>query len=119
VEEGHEKSQERMDMEGSIAESVRADIKKGKLKDSHMKKFLSSLYTGDPDCKDCKGCSKEELTECYISAQCNLIDDEGVKHNMAEYYEVDGRDYCCGQELKPLEDTHICEICGTEYNIEE
>ena len=55
--------------------------------------------------------------EEYMAIQCDLIDDEGTKHDLADPYYVGDDVFCCGQHLKQLNDDYYCEICGTTYEV--
>lgn len=114
--EEYEPSEARLKAEEKVEAEIRKQYKDGKLKSNTIKKFLNNYYKGDPDCKDCKGCNKEEQLDCYIDVKKAFIDDDGDTHKEEDIYARDDKDYCCGQELKKLENGNsVCEICGTEY----
>lgn len=117
--EDFEASEERLEAEGVIEKEVRAKIKKGTIKEATMKKELTAYYEGDPDCKDCKGCSKEELAECYVEMKQALVDDEGEVHPAEEYYTRNGVGFCCGRATGETdkEGIEMCSICGTEWDL--
>lgn len=106
-------------MSSDVLKQVRIDLKaqysSGKLKDSHIKKFLKNYYDGNPN--TLKGVSKEDLLEDYIITHERLVGDDLVKHELNTLYERNGRKHCCGKELnKSLRVGYpFCEICGTEY----
>lgn len=106
------------DVEASVESDTRKLYKSSKLKDATIKKFLNNYYEGDPDCKDCKGCNKEEALECYIAIQKRMVDDEGNVTKFEEYYDRNEVGFCCGKELGELENGNLyCEICGTEFQL--
>jgi len=119
-EEEIEVSEEVVEAEDEVEKDIRAKYKKKKLKDSQIKKFLSKYYDGDPDCTDCKGCSKEEMLDCYIKIQRSLVDDDCEKHELSDYYERGEVSHCCGKVLDELENGNLCcPVCGEEYLVEE
>jgi hypothetical protein len=105
--------------EKEVEEKIRADYKAKKLKDTEIKKFLKKYYDGDPDCADCKGCSKEEILQCYIDIQKNLVDDDAELNELESAYMREGEVFCCGQVCQMLENGNAyCEICASEYEVE-
>lgn len=113
--EGSEDYPEREAKENEIEEEIQAQYKAKKLKDSVIKKFLEKYNEGNPDCKGCKGCSKEEILDCYITAKQSLVDDEGDVMELEEAYIRNGEYHCCGKELKTLDDDLYCSVCGQKY----
>ena len=108
----------RVDEEDKIENELRTNYANKKLKDTEMKKFLKNYYEGDPDCADCKGCSKEEVLQCYIDIKTSFVDDDGnrIDPEEKEAYIRDGEVYCCGKPCQMLENGHyMCEICGSEF----
>lgn len=115
-EEEAEVSPEVAEAESKVRKDIAAQIKKGKLTVKKMKEFLKQYYEGDADCKDCKGCSEEEIIECYTDIHVALVDDEGEVNEMGQPYVRRDANYCCGKELQEMEDdTMYCEICGETY----
>lgn len=113
-------SQERLDAEEEVEKEVREKIAKKKLTISAIKKELKNYYEGKAECKDCKGCTEEEVIECYILLQKAFVDDEGELHEAEDPYERNEKFFCCGKELvkDPDEkDTMVCEVCGSKYEI--
>ena len=107
---------QRAKKEAEVEADIRDKYEKGKLKDSAIKKFLDKYNEGDPDCAGCKGCSKEDMLECYIDIHKALVDDDGDLNEFEEPYIRDGEYYCCGKEIKELENGNLyCQVCGTEY----
>lgn len=105
--------------EKEVEDKIRADYKAKKLKDTEIKKFLKNYYEGDPDCADCKGCSKEEILQCYIDIHKNLVDDDAEVNEMEDAYMREGDVYCCGHACQMLENGNAyCEICASEYEME-
>lgn len=102
--------------EAEVEADIRDKYEKGKLKDNEIKKFLDKYNEGDPECAGCKGCSKEDMLECYIDIHKALVDDDGYLNEFEEPYVRDGEYFCCGRELKELENGNLyCQVCGNEY----
>lgn len=73
-----------------------------------LKKYYNNNYTSNDPIED---------AELYIDIQCNLIDDEGETHEFEDPYYIGDDAYCCGLQLKQLNDTDLyCEHCGTTYS---
>lgn len=107
---------QRAKKEAEVEADIRSKYEKGKLKDSAIKKFLDKYNEGDPECAGCKGCSKEDMLECYIDIHRALVDDDGDLNEFEEPYIRDGEYFCCGKELKELENGDLyCQVCGIEY----
>ena len=107
---------QRAKKEAEVEADIRDKYKKGKLKDNEIKKFLDKYNEGDPECAGCKGCSKEDMLDCYIDIHKALVDDDGDLNEFEEPYVRDGEYFCCGRELKELENGNLyCQVCGTEY----
>lgn len=99
-----------------IEDEIRVKYKSGKLKDSHIKKFLKDYYDGNPSNTCPNGCSKDCLLNCYIEIQQALVSDYGERLHFKEPYIRDGANYCCGMEQAELPNgSKYCEVCGTEY----
>lgn len=71
------------------------------LKDFNNGRYVSQGLDGD--------------VEEYICIQCDLIDDEGHKHELADPYYVGDDVFCCGQQLQEVDNDLYCEVCGTTY----
>jgi len=107
---------QRAEKETEVEADIRDKYEKGKLKDNEIKKFLDKYNEGDPECAGCKGCSKEDMLDCYIDIHKALVDDDGDLNEFEEPYIRDGEYFCCGREIKELENGDLyCQICGTEY----
>ena len=94
-------------------EELEQQIDKGELSHKEVLKYLKDYFNGKYVSKGVD----EDFNE-YIAIQCDLIDDEGEKHELADPYYVGDDICCCGQVLKELKDGLFCEICGTEYESE-
>ncbi len=107
---------QRAEKEAEVEADIRDKYEKGKLKDNEIKKFLDNYNEGDPECAGCKGCSKEDMLNCYIDIHKALVDDDGDLNEFEEPYIRDGEYFCCGREIKELENGDLyCQVCGTEY----
>ena len=107
---------QRAEKEAEVEADIRDKYEKGKLKDTTIKKFLDKYNEGDPECAGCKGCSKEDMLDCYIDIHKALVDDDGDLNEFEEPYIRDGEYFCCGREIKELENGDLyCQVCGTEY----
>lgn len=74
---------------------------------TYLKKYYNNNYTSNDPIED---------AELYIEIQCNLIDDEGEAHEFEDPYYIGDDAYCCGLQLKQINDTDLyCEHCGTTY----
>ncbi len=107
---------QRAEKEAEIEADIRDKYEKGRLKDTTIKKFLDKYNEGDPECAGCNGCSKEDMLECYVDIHKALVDDDGDLNEFEEPYVRDGEYFCCGRELKELENGNLyCQVCGNEY----
>ena len=118
--EEYEVSEEREKAEDEIIEAIDAEIESGKLTSKKMKAFLEKYYEGNADCSKCKGCSSEELVDCYKDAKVSFVGDEGEVNEEGNPYIRNEMYFCCGRECKELENGNIfCEICGEEFELED
>jgi len=107
---------QRTEKEAEVEADIRSKYEKGKLKDTTIKKFLDKYNEGDPECAGCNGCSKEDMLDCYIDIHKALVDDDGDLNEFEEPYMRDGEYFCCGREIKELENGNLyCQVCGIEY----
>ena len=91
------------------------EYQSGKLKDSHIKKFLVNYYDGSPH-DMIKGSNKQALLEDYILIHEALVGDDLRKHEFKELYTRHENEHCCGQAIETLPNgNNYCEVCGTEY----
>lgn len=93
-------------------DKIEEDIARGNISMKEIIKFLKEYHNG-------KYVSQGEDADIeeYMAIQCDLIDDEGTKHDLADPYYVGDDVFCCGQHLKQLNDDYYCEICGTTYEV--
>lgn len=89
---------------------IEEDLEKGNISHKEIIMYLKSFYNG----KYTSQGVDSDIDE-YIAIQCDLIDDEGNKHDLADPYYVGDDVFCCGQKLKDVDDDLFCEICGTTY----
>lgn len=92
------------------ADRLYALVDKGDLSHKEILKYLKEFFNGTY-----KSVGVEGDVDEYVAIQCDLIDDEGVKHDLADPYYVGDDVCCCGQKLKEVKDDYYCEICGTTY----
>ena len=85
-------------------------VENGDVSHNEIVKFLKSYYNDQYTSLGVK----ENIDE-YVAIHCDLIDDEGEKHDMSEPYYVGDDVWCCSQKLKQIGDDYFCEICGTTY----
>jgi hypothetical protein len=100
----------------AIEKDIRDRYKSGKLKDSHIKKFLTNYYDGSPyfDCPT--GCKSNCQLDCYIDIHTALVDDDEDVNEFKTPYVRDGEHHCCGMKMGELESGNIyCTVCGNEY----
>ena len=112
--------QVRIEKEEEIEKGIRNKFESGKLKPSAIKAYLNKYYDGDPDCADCKGCSQEEMLDCYIDIHKFLVDDEGTYNELSNPYVRDGENFCCGKPLAEHPDEEnvlVCKVCGEMYEV--
>lgn len=87
----------------------------GKIKDSHIKKFLADYYDGSPH-DMLKGSNKKALLEDFILINEALVGDDLKSHPFKQLYKRHGLNHCCGQLVATLPNGNdFCEVCGTEY----
>lgn len=93
-------------------EDIELALEKEEISHKEILKFLKDFYNGKYTSQGFDGDVDE-----YIAIQCDLIDDEGIKHNFEDPYYIGDDVYCCGQHLKDLDNDLYCEICGTTYTM--
>lgn len=121
-EDNYPASEERLAKEQEVADDIRERFSNKKLTIAAIKKELKKYYEGDADCKDCKGCSEEEIIECYSLLHQAFVDDDGELVEAKEPYYRNEKVWCCGKESKEHPDkegTFVCEICGGEIEVDE
>lgn len=93
-------------------EEIELALEKEEISHKDILKFLKDFYNGKYTSQGFDGDVDE-----YIAIQCDLIDDEGVKHDFEDPYYIGDDVYCCAQHLKELNGDLYCEICGTTYTM--
>lgn len=93
-------------------EDIELALEKEEISHKEILKFLKDFYNGKYTSQGFDGDVDE-----YIAIQCDLIDDEGIKHDFEDPYYIGDDVYCCGQHLKELNEDLYCEICGTTYTM--
>ena len=94
------------------SERIESEYNKDNLSDKEILKFLKDYHNGRY-----VSLGQEEDLEEYMAIHCELIDDEGKKHELADPYYIGDDVYCCGRKLKEVNDDYYCEICGTTYEV--
>lgn len=92
---------------------LETSFEKGEISHKEVIKYLKDYYNG-------KYVSQGEDADIeeYIAIQCDLIDDEGEKHEMSDPYYIGDDVFCCGAKLKELNGDLYCEHCGVTYENE-
>lgn len=93
-------------------ERITLAIEKGELSHKEIIKYLKDFNNGRYVSQGLDGDVEE-----YICIQCDLIDDEGHKHELADPYYVGDDVFCCGQQLQEVDNDLYCEVCGTTYTV--
>ena len=91
-------------------DKIEEDIERGNISMKEIIKFLKEYHNGKYVSQ-----GEDADVEEYMAIQCDLIDDEGTKHDLADPYYVGDDIYCCGAILKDLNEDLYCEHCGTTY----
>lgn len=94
-------------------EALETSFDKGEISHKEVMKYLKDYYNGKYVSQ-----GEEADIEEYIAIQCDLIDDEGEKHEMSDPYYVGDDVFCCGAKLKELNGDLYCEHCGVTYENE-
>ena len=96
-------------------EEVKGMIKNGALSESQMNDLLAYVYAGEEFSPTLPLKEREEmLIEMYV----NLVDDEGVSHELETPYEKDGEYACCSKVLRKKANGNLeCTVCNQEYEI--
>lgn len=93
-----------------LCDQIESDYENGDISHKEVLKFLKEYYNG----KYVSQGQEADLDE-YLAIQCDLIDDEGTKHEMSDPYYVGDDVLCCGAVLKELNEDLYCEHCGVTY----
>lgn len=93
-------------------DSIEKALDKDEISHKEIIKYLKDFYNG----KYVSQGLDSDIDE-YIAIQCDLIDDEGDKHELADPYYIGDDVFCCGQKLKDVKGDLYCEICGTTYTM--
>ena len=91
-------------------DKIEEDIERGNISMKEIIKFLKEYHNGKYVSQ-----GEDADVEEYMAIQCDLIDDEGTKHDLADPYYIGDDIYCCGAILKDLNEDLYCEHCGTTY----
>lgn len=98
-----------------IEEEIAEAYENGDLTDKEIANFLDDYFNGK-----FKPINKKRAYNKYVEIMCDLVDADGDRMDMQEaYYINDEEIYCCGSEIKELDNGNLfCEVCGTEYETE-
>ena len=98
-----------------IEEEIAEAYENGDLTDKEIANFLDDYFNGK-----FKPINKKRAYNKYVEIMCDLVDVDGDRMDMKEaYYINDDEIYCCGSEIKELDNGNLfCEVCGTEYETE-
>lgn len=98
-----------------IEEEIAEAYENGDLTDKEIAKFLEDYFNGT-----FKPINRKRAYNKFVEIQCDLVDVDGDRMDMKEaYYVNDEEIYCCGSEIKELDNGNLfCEVCGTEYETE-
>ena len=98
-----------------VEEEILEAYEDGSLTDKEIANFLEDYFNGK-----FKPINKKRALNKYIEIQCDLVDADGDRMPMGEPYYVSDEDvFCCGSEIKELDNGNLfCEVCGTEYETE-
>ena len=108
----------------AIEEFIRNAVGEGTIKLAEMKKTLSTVFADDPNCKECKGCDREETLTCYVQTMEQVLtDDEGETHLFDEPYIRDEEVYCCGMPCKETTEKkelwYVCQgHCKSKFQLQ-
>lgn len=60
----------------------------------------------------------DSLIMLFMEISKRFIDDDGEEHEPKDCYDVQGKSFCCGQELKFVKKgkKYVCSVCGEEYS---
>ena len=92
--------------------AIEKAIEQGEISHKEIIKYLKDFNNGQYVSQGEDGDVEE-----YISIQLDLIDDEGVKHELADPYYIGDDVLCCGQRLNEVDNDLYCEVCGTTYEV--
>ena len=92
--------------------AIEKAIEQGEISHKELIKYLKDFNNGQYVSQGEDGDVEE-----YISIQLDLIDDEGVKHELADPYYIGDDVLCCGQRLNEVDNDLYCKVCGTTYEV--
>lgn len=110
VEPNYTGSKARISAMKKIYKNTLEELEEGDITPKQVKALLDKYHNGT-----WKG-TKEENNLEYARIIAELVDDDGDQVDLAEAYSVGDNFYCCGTELKELDDELYCEHCGTAYD---
>lgn len=114
-EDEEEELSPREETQQEIEEEIAEAYENGDLTDKEIANFLDDYFNGK-----FKPINKKRAYNKYVEIMCDLVDVDGDRMDMKEaYYINDDEIYCCGSEIKELDNGNLfCEVCGTEYETE-
>ena len=115
IEEDEEEVSPREATQMEVEEEILEAYEDGSLTDKEIANFLEDYFNGK-----FKPINKKRALNKYIEIQCDLVDADGDRMPMGEPYYVSDEDvFCCGSEIKQLDNRNLfCEVCGQEYETE-
>lgn len=115
IEEDEEELSPREATQMEVEEEILEAYEDGSLTDKEIANFLEDYFNGK-----FKPINKKRALNKYIEIQCDLVDADGDRMPMGEPYYVSDEDvFCCGSEIKELDNGNLfCEVCGQEYETE-
>ena len=115
IEEDEEEVSPREATQMEVEEEILEAYEDGSLTDKEIANFLEDYFNGK-----FKPINKKRALNKYIEIQCDLVDADGDRMPMGEPYYVSDEDvFCCGSEIKELDNGNLfCEVCGQEYETE-
>ena len=115
IEEIEEEVSPREATQMEVEEEILEAYEDGSLTDKEIANFLEDYFNGK-----FKPINKKRALNKYIEIQCDLVDADGDRMPMGEPYYVSDEDvFCCGSEIKELDNGNLfCEVCGQEYETE-
>lgn len=116
-----EGSEERQEKCIEIFNETAEAIESGDIEESDIREFFEDRFKGNKsELKKIENMEFGYLANMYCSIVANLVDDDGEEVELEEPYMVGDTPYCCGVQMKKLDETtYVCEIDGEEVELED